>query len=96
MTLINVVALFFLARRIDMASLKSFRDDHLCEICRGEGIYMSLAEESGINPFAALDSLPNMLSISWIEPESFLVDLGNDNVRALIEVRCHFGLPPRG
>ena len=60
----------------------------------GEIIYITLAEETGNNPVAAVKALSTILSPSWRNRKQFLADLGNNNHLALMEARSHFGLPP--
>ena len=73
---------------------KTFRQTNFDAISRGESIYITLAEETGNNPVAAIKALPTILSASWRNREQFLADLGNNDHLALMEARSHFGLPP--
>jgi hypothetical protein len=77
-----------------MDELRSFRETHFVAIRRGESIYIDLAEEAGIKPLEALESMPSLLSSPWTEPDYFLAALGKDDISAIIEARRHFGLPP--
>jgi len=63
-------------------------------ISHGKAIYCILAEGTGIDPVAALISLPSRLKAKWRDPARFLGELGNDNALAIIEARSHFSLPP--
>ena len=76
-----------------MDKLKTFRKAHMNAIIKGETIYADLAKGCGIDPVAALNAMPSMLSSSWVESEHFLSDLGNNDALAIIEARSHFELP---
>ena len=77
-----------------MDELRTFRDDYLGSIAKGESVYITLAEEAGVNPVSALAALPAMVSSHWHDQEHFLAYLGNEDAEAILEARGHFGLPP--
>lgn len=73
---------------------RTFRDDYLGSIAKGESVYITLAEEAGVNPVGALADLPTTVSSHWHDQEHFLAYLGNEDAEAILEARGHFGLPP--
>ena len=79
---------------IKMENLKAFREANINRISAGEGIYIDMAVAAGVDPMAALNTMRDMLSAPWLEPEHFLADLGRDDPHAIIEALSHFGLPP--